>query len=228
VYVLIRNGNAEHLKDFKADVVQKEIPLIKLYRINLQKPFDDWRDIVVEWWNEFVDMGHTPKFPAMYLYGSTNSGKSYFIRNFIMKDITYQNFFSPFQSKSDFAWTAWDERNHVVGLIEEFKLSALGDSNRERLKELVAGDGFFIPLKHRNERMFIKGKIPFIYTSNHTLEEENGIVDPAIATRFLQVNANGQEYERITNKSHDIYDKMFKEEVIIIFNDKEIKNRVNL
>ena len=92
----------------------------------------------------------------------------------------------------------------------------MGEGNRERLKELVAGEGLVIPLKHRNEQLFIKGKIPFIYTSNNTLEEENGIVDPAIATRFLQVNANGLEYERLTDKSDDIYSQMFKEEVIKI------------
>jgi hypothetical protein len=216
-YVMKRSGkSAAQMKVFRADVLKNQIPLIKLYRINLQKPFDDWRDIVVEWWNEFVDIGHTPKFPALYLFGSTNSGKTYFVRNFVLKDITHENYFSPFQSKSDFAWTAWSERNHVVGLIEEFKLSSLGEGNRERLKELVAGEGLVIPLKHRNEQLFIKGKIPFIYTSNNTLEEENGIVDPAIATRFLQVNANGIEYERLTDKSDDIYGQMFKEEVIQI------------
>ncbi len=33
----------------------------------------------------------------------------------------------------------------------------------------------------------------------NTLEDENGKVDPVITTRFLQVNADGIKYERLTN-----------------------------
>jgi hypothetical protein len=60
-----------------------------------------------------------------------------------------------------------------------------------------------------------------LYTSNNTLEDENGKVDPAIATRFLQVNGNEIKYERLTDWSYDIYSQIFKEEVIQILKNNE-------
>jgi hypothetical protein len=216
-FVLSMNVHPSAIEELKSDLLKDEIPRLKLYRINLQEPFDDWRDLVVEWWNQFIDIGYTDKYPALYLFGSTNTGKTYFIRNFIMKDITENQFYSPTQSATDFAWISWCERLHVVGLVEEFKLAVLGQKNRERLKELIAGAGFFVPMKHRNETMFIKGRIPFIYTSNWSLEDANGIVDPAIASRFLQIDSNGKSYQRIITASEDAYRHMFKEEVFLIF-----------
>ncbi len=216
-FVLSMNVHPSAIEELKSDLLKDEIPRLKLYRINLQEPFDDWRDLVVEWWNQFIDIGYTDKYPALYLFGSTNTGKTYFIRNFIMKDITENQFYSPTQSATDFAWISWCERLHVVGLVEEFKLAVLGQKNRERLKELIAGAGFFVPMKHRNETMFIKGRIPFIYTSNWSLEDANGIVDPAIASRFLQIDSNGKSYQRIITASEDAYRHMFKEEVFFNF-----------
>jgi hypothetical protein len=185
----------------------------KLYRISLQKPFGDWRDLIVQWWNQFVDFGYSNKFPALYLYGCSNTGKTYFLRNFILKDIKQNQIFVPSQSNVDTAWASWSEGIHAVGLVEEFKLSVLGTKNAERLSDLIAGKGFFIPFK--NEMMFVKGRIPLIYTSNVSLECANGKLDPEIASRFLQIDSNGKSCKRIKAATEDTYRHMFKEEVIL-------------
>jgi len=202
------------MNELRSDLLNKQIPRLKLYRLNLQEPFNDWRDIAVQWWNQFVDIGHTDKFPALYVFGEADTGKTTFIRKFLMKDIQPCQYYSPTQSTTDFAWNSWDERVHVVSLFEEFRLSNFGEKNRERLKELVAGEGFFAPFKHKNDQMFIKGKIPFIFTSNHSLKETNGFVDSAIASRFLQVNTNGTIFKRVS-ECFDAYGHMFREEVSI-------------
>ena len=55
--------------------------------INFKKLFNDWKEVVVEKQNEFDDIGHTAKFPALYLFGSTIFGKTYFI-NFINSNVS--------------------------------------------------------------------------------------------------------------------------------------------
>ena len=212
-YLRSRNALPASLAELRNDILFSQIPVLKRYRLSLQEPFNDWRDVAVEWWNRFVDIGYTAKYPALYVFGSTNTGKTCFIKNCIMKDISERQYYSPVQSESEFAWTSWSERVHVVGLVEEFLLASLGQRNRERLKELVGGAGFFAPLKYKNEAMFIKGQIPFIFTSNHSLKEANGYVDPAIASRFLQLDSNGHTYERVVT-TEDVYAHLFKEEVI--------------
>lgn len=45
--------------------------------------FDDWRDSVIVWWNEFVDNGYTTKMPQLFLYGPSNVGKTSFIKRLL-------------------------------------------------------------------------------------------------------------------------------------------------
>jgi hypothetical protein len=195
--------------------VQNSVQNSRLYRINLQKPFDDWRDLIVQWWNQFIDFGFSKNFPALYLFGSTYSGKTHFLRDVILKDINELNIYAPMQTGTDQAWVSWNE-GHLVGLVEEFKLKVLGKRNIERLSDLIAGRGFFVPVMLKNEQIFIKGKIPLIYTSNLSLEDTNGKVDIALASKFLQINSNGKSYKPKISASEGVYHHLFKEEVFLI------------
>jgi hypothetical protein len=205
--------------------VNNSIQNSRLYRINLQKPFEDWRDLIVQWWNQFIDFGFTTKFPALYLFGSTHTGKRNFLRNVILKDIKESNIYAPTQTGTDQAWVSWNE-GHLVGLVEEFNLRVLGKRNIERLRDLIAGQGFFVPVMLKNEQMFIKGKIPLIYTSNLSLEDTNGKVDPALASKFLQINSNKESFEPKISAIKCPYHLMFKEEVFFkmffLYNNADI------
>jgi hypothetical protein len=48
-----------------------------------ERPFNDWRDDVVCWWNDFVENGYTTKMPQLYLYGRSNVGKTSFIQQLL-------------------------------------------------------------------------------------------------------------------------------------------------
>lgn len=48
-------------------------------RFPSETPFNDWRDDVVSWWNDFVDNGYTTKMPQLYLHGRSNVGKTSFV-----------------------------------------------------------------------------------------------------------------------------------------------------
>lgn len=48
-------------------------------RYATENPFNDWRDSVIRWWNDFVDKGYSTKMPQLYLFGPSNVGKTTFI-----------------------------------------------------------------------------------------------------------------------------------------------------
>lgn len=48
-----------------------------------ETPFNDWRDDVVCWWNDFVENGYTTKMPQLYLFGRSTVGKTSFIRQLL-------------------------------------------------------------------------------------------------------------------------------------------------
>lgn len=58
--------------------VKKSKPVLKFYPV--EPSFGDWRDNVIHWWNDFVRNGWSFKTPALYLYGSSNTGKTHFAK----------------------------------------------------------------------------------------------------------------------------------------------------
>ncbi|TAK57429.1 hypothetical protein EPO17_01955 [Patescibacteria group bacterium] len=69
----------------------KKKPTFKLFET--ERPFNDWRDSVVVWWNNFVRDGYSAKMPQLYLYGPSNVGKTTFI-NELLSEHHFINIFT--------------------------------------------------------------------------------------------------------------------------------------
>ena len=46
----------------------------------VKKKFGNWRDKVVDWYNDWVVNGFCYKKKQLYLFGKQNTGKTYFVR----------------------------------------------------------------------------------------------------------------------------------------------------
>lgn len=55
-------------------------------RYPTETAFNDWRDDIVCWWNDFVDNGYTTKMPQVYLFGRSNVGKTSFIKDDLLSE----------------------------------------------------------------------------------------------------------------------------------------------
>lgn len=60
--------------------LKKKQPKFRLLRpLKIKKHFDDWRDDVIAWWNDWTGKPYCPKKPQLYLVGKSDSGKTSFI-----------------------------------------------------------------------------------------------------------------------------------------------------
>ena len=86
-----------------------------LQRINLPRWFNDWRDDVVCWFNIYIDFGYIKKFKALYLHGSTDTGKSTFFSQVLLKPLNRADEIFVLDSKhldSLYAFSSWDPLMH--------------------------------------------------------------------------------------------------------------------
>lgn len=66
--------------------LKKKQPKFRLLRpLIVKKKFGDWRDIVIEWWNDWTRNKYCPKRPQLYLVGKSDSGKTSFITALLCK-----------------------------------------------------------------------------------------------------------------------------------------------
>ena len=64
-----------------------KLVLLKPYKI--LKKFGNWRDLVVDWYNDWAKNGYFHKKKQLFLYGESNTGKSTFIKYLMGKDLKY-------------------------------------------------------------------------------------------------------------------------------------------
>lgn len=63
---------------------KKEIAKFRLLRPLIQKKkFNDWRDQVIDWWNNWTSTPYSPKKQQLYLVGKSDSGKTSFIKSLL-------------------------------------------------------------------------------------------------------------------------------------------------
>ena len=81
---VIQNYSRRGLVKRVYDATRKKLMKKPNYKpFPVEPPFNDWRDDVVCWWNDFVENGYTTKMPQLYLYGRSTVGKTSFIRQLL-------------------------------------------------------------------------------------------------------------------------------------------------
>ncbi|CAF1027740.1 unnamed protein product [Brachionus calyciflorus] len=150
------------LMDKAIELVREDIrPPFRLLRpFRILKRFGDWRDKVVDWWNQWVSNPYKPKRKQLYLYGESDSGKSSFIRA-LLAAYAHQ-LFIPENGK--FAWQNWSPYVYTHIVIDEADFQK--DFNESVWKLFTAGEEFQTCVKFKDsERIVIQ--CPIIFTANH-------------------------------------------------------------
>lgn len=128
-----------------------------------------WKQEVIKWWNDWIDNGWTHKKKQLYLFGASNTGKTYFIQNEILKNkMAYEP-----TPESRFAWAEWLDGDYKVVFCDECDLS---DFNLSQWKKVVAGEQFKCDIKCGKARA-IKIQCPMIFVSNILPPNEPGIME---------------------------------------------------
>lgn len=85
----------------------------RLVRINLVERFNNSFDVLVDWWNAFIDNGFHERMKAVYLWGKTFTGKTHFVENVLFRYLNRAyHVWSPNQHDGRHAFSNFDRANH--------------------------------------------------------------------------------------------------------------------
>lgn len=113
------------------------------------------------WWNECVT-NWVNKFPALYLYGPSNSGKTTIITDWLLKDLKSDQIYRPTRN-DEFAWQSFNSNKHLVVVIDECDLKKF---DIDEWKQCMQGSVVSVKIKG-GERRDIAVKCPIIHISNY-------------------------------------------------------------
>jgi hypothetical protein len=140
--------------------------------------------LVLDWYNNCI-LSWANKYPALYLYGESNSGKTTLINDWLFKDIKEYNIFRPARG-CRFAWATYDCTRHHVVLLDEFKFE---DVDVEEWKQIVEGRPTSIRVKMK-ESVKIIVKSPIIMLSNTAPLDRNDILNRLNVIELTRENHN--------------------------------------
>jgi hypothetical protein len=153
-------------------------------------PFNDWRDLVIKWWNDWLDEGWYHKRPQLLLISQPNCGKTMFINEVLLRqgqcdEVPKEAILIPERAGSsyyisNFAWSRANPAYHSVVFCDEYEIKHY---NVELLKIILQGGDFNPQKKNQNSGDDINLRIPMIFASNRRLpkiEEAIGLEE-----RFL-------------------------------------------
>ena len=166
-----------------------------------------WNQQVIEWWNDWIDNGFRPKKKQLYLWGPSNTGKSYLVKNLLRHSIPVnrqdtnviqptdddayeEHVFRPTPHDERFAYEAFDELKHSVMAIDEFDWKEYKISD---LKKAAEGSPLIAGQKGGASKR-IRLRMPMILISNMPLPDEKDPKNAAcigLNSRFKIVSTHG-------------------------------------
>ena len=185
------------LKLKKPDAMQKMLTLFqrknhiryKLKRVQTDVLFGDWRDELINWFNDWIDNGWRPKKQQVLITGPPNAGKTSFIENVLLKGVPSEAILTPEKSSSkyqisNFAWSKSDEVYNSVVYADEFQIEGY---DQGKLKVILQGAKFMPQKKFVNMKTVdeIQLKMPMIFVGNYHFPQT--AIDLGIPERFLQI-----------------------------------------
>ncbi len=179
------------LKDYLIEFKNKNRKLHVLKKVSIG-PFDDWRDLVINWWNNWIESGWFHKRQQLFLLSKPNCGKTTFIRDVLFRngqkdEIPTEAILIPERSGcrsniSNFAWQKSNPYYNVVVFCDEFDTRCY---NIDLLKIILQGDYFTVPKKNVASADDICLRIPMIFASNHKILENHHNL--GLRERFLVI-----------------------------------------
>ncbi|CAF1028365.1 unnamed protein product [Brachionus calyciflorus] len=117
---------------------------------------------VKDWFNDCIRNWRL-KFPALYLWGESNTGKTTIIFDWLLHNqVNEIQIFRPTRN-CQFAWADFNARQHLVVVMDEFEFSQY---NLEEWKNIVEGRYTAVRVKGRSSKT-IALKCPIIMISNY-------------------------------------------------------------
>ncbi|RMZ94146.1 hypothetical protein BpHYR1_050355 [Brachionus plicatilis] len=114
---------------------------------NIKKRFENWRDLVVDWYNE-----NTTKkiFTSLFLYGESNTGKTSYIHSVFG---CYKcQWFIPSLSDKDFAFSGLDASVHKFIVFDNFDIK---NFNQKEIQSILTRKSIFIKRRYRKSKMMV-------------------------------------------------------------------------
>ena len=179
-------------------------PKIVLRRCNFAPNFNDWRDEVISWWNDWVDSGWKPKKKQLFILGEkSNTGKTFFVEQVLLRHSDPSNMIPdelicrPHRSSYRFGWEA-SCAEHLVIYVNEFKLE---NYDMNILKQMLEGDFTTGEQKCKKNSPSIRLKIPAIFVSNNDIPSFIGKSNNRESTaplrerfKFVHISSNAKLY----------------------------------
>jgi len=155
-------------------------------------PFNDWRDIVIKWWNDWITEGWYHKRPQLFLVSRPNCGKTTFVRDVLFRagqsdEVPPEAILIPERAGckttiSNFALQKANSATNSTVFCDEFDSRVY---NVELLKIVLQGDFFSATKKYVASGDDMCLRIPMIFASNHMIPDTEENV--GLAERFLIV-----------------------------------------
>ena len=175
-------------------------------------PFNDWRDEVIKWFNDWINEGWYHKRLQLLLVSKPNCGKTVFIRDVLFRQgrsdaVPSEAILIP-ERKTPFAWQKANPAYQAVVFCDEFEPKHY---NTELLKIILQGDAFTPNKKHIISGDDICLRIPMIFVSNNIIPDSY----TGLKERFNVV---------LIADSVQAYTPTMKSPYQKLFNEQETKN----
>jgi hypothetical protein len=164
-FLVARKHNMEETREYHRKY-HSRLPVLVLHKkINQVKKLNAWQDEVVDWYNDYIDEENRDEKKPLFLYGKSDTGKSYFIRYFLFKKFEDQ-IFMPIRHSPKFGFSEYDASKQNILIADEFRME---NFDSETWKKVAGGQTISMPLKN-NTFADLCFKIPQIYISAYNPE----------------------------------------------------------
>ena len=161
---------------------------VKIPHRPIRNDFHGWMFEMVEWYNDFITApASRKKKRQMYVYGSTNSGKTRFFEYLFAPLIDNDQKFEPCktQVKNNFSWqyANYNPRRHNLAYFEEANFKEYHQS----LLKSVLEQRPFAQQKHYSTPVQVVMDFPIVFNSNHKFPFD---VEEGLRERFIIIKAS--------------------------------------
>lgn len=133
-------------------------PVYPLFKFKILKPYNDWRQNVIDWFNNILDEQNRK---TLFLFGPGDTAKTFFIKS-LFGHLAGQTFI-PCISIGQSAWKEWDPKLYNLVIIDLISLT-----NKESivLKMILEKIPFSLKKKYSQKNKIVIVKCPIIVISN--------------------------------------------------------------
>ncbi|CAF1095329.1 unnamed protein product [Brachionus calyciflorus] len=198
IHFISKNKKIDHLDPFvvrnwsKTNVLEKmlaeheerQFVMVEWKVIVQKRRYGNWRDQIIDWFNNWILTGISYKKKQLYLYGLSDTGKSTFIRDLFRHYYKPQRqVFIPTPFCEKHAWSGFKPNKQNIVICDEFNFEKY---SVDEWKLVVAGELVSNDIKYQVEKHVFQINVPMIFISNYSCIHAAGVRE-----RLLIVESEG-------------------------------------